>query len=145
MQKSRSDPAVVNPKTGKAERVFVNLEAVYPNEDDPSEEFSFEELRAMSRGWAARDWKRRPASPLRMISINIQPSPVKGEVDTRKEIEELSHDVDRKLILDNENSSDLGASAGKQAEAKDTKVTKPKRIKIREVKQEVQTGKYLSA
>ena len=34
----------------------MNLEAVYPNENDRSEEMSFEELRAMSRGWMNRDW-----------------------------------------------------------------------------------------
>ena len=43
----------------------MNLEAAYPNENDHSEEMSFEELRAMSRGWMNRDWaaerKKRPA------------------------------------------------------------------------------------
>ena len=34
----------------------MNLEAVYPNENDHSEELSFEELRAMSRDWMNRDW-----------------------------------------------------------------------------------------
>ncbi|KAH0556847.1 hypothetical protein GP486_005365 [Trichoglossum hirsutum] len=41
----------INPRTGKAERVFVNLEACYPNPEDPSTELSFEELRAIRRGW----------------------------------------------------------------------------------------------
>lgn len=48
-----------NPKTGRSECVFVNLEAVYPNADDPmSVEFCFEELRARHRGWMDRDWGR---------------------------------------------------------------------------------------
>ncbi|KAL8860424.1 MAG: hypothetical protein Q9178_003083 [Gyalolechia marmorata] len=47
---------IINPKTGKIERVFVNLEAVYPNPNDPNAEFSFEELRARSRGWADKVW-----------------------------------------------------------------------------------------
>ena len=47
---------VTNARTGKIERVFVSLEAVYPNENNHSEEMSFEELRAMSRGWMNRDW-----------------------------------------------------------------------------------------
>lgn len=37
--------------------MFVNLEAVYPNSDDPyAEEYSFEELRARHRGWLDYDW-----------------------------------------------------------------------------------------
>lgn len=34
----------------------MNLEAVYPNDKDHSEELSFEELRARARGWMSRDW-----------------------------------------------------------------------------------------
>ena len=44
---------MTNPRTGKVERVFVNLEAVYPNDHD---EMSFDELRAKARGWFDRDW-----------------------------------------------------------------------------------------
>ncbi|KAI9792008.1 MAG: hypothetical protein M1833_001292 [Piccolia ochrophora] len=47
-----------NPRTGKVERVFVNLEAVYPNVDDPREEMSFEELRAARRGWLQKNWSK---------------------------------------------------------------------------------------
>ncbi|KAL9035806.1 MAG: hypothetical protein Q9214_006423, partial [Letrouitia sp. 1 TL-2023] len=47
---------VRNPKTGKIERVYVNLEAVYPNPHDATEEMSFEELRAKARGWTDRRW-----------------------------------------------------------------------------------------
>ncbi|KAF3032127.1 hypothetical protein E8E12_002016 [Didymella heteroderae] len=47
----------VNPKTGRVEVVFVDLEQVYPNHSDPmSVEFSFEELRARHRGWLDQDW-----------------------------------------------------------------------------------------
>jgi checkpoint serine/threonine-protein kinase len=34
----------------------VNLEAVYPDPNDPSVEYCFEELRARHRGWLDRDW-----------------------------------------------------------------------------------------
>ncbi|KAL8740060.1 MAG: hypothetical protein Q9184_008535, partial [Pyrenodesmia sp. 2 TL-2023] len=48
VQKGQSNLAeqqqTTNPKTGKVERVFVNLEAVYPNPENPAEEYSFEEL-----------------------------------------------------------------------------------------------------
>lgn len=52
-----NDQRVVNPRTGKIERVFVDLEAVYPEPNNPAAEFCFEELRAGMRGWLQRDWK----------------------------------------------------------------------------------------
>jgi checkpoint serine/threonine-protein kinase len=54
----REQLQAVNPKTGRVEVVFVDLEQVYPNRRDPmSIEFSFEELRARHRGWLDRDWE----------------------------------------------------------------------------------------
>jgi checkpoint serine/threonine-protein kinase len=53
----REHQQAVNPKTGRLEVVFVDLEKVYPNHEDPmSEEYSFEELRAKHRGWMNHDW-----------------------------------------------------------------------------------------
>ncbi|KAE8868888.1 hypothetical protein PTNB73_03941 [Pyrenophora teres f. teres] len=53
----REHQQAVNPRTGRIERVFVDLESVYPNHEDPmSEEYSFEELRAKHRGWMDYDW-----------------------------------------------------------------------------------------
>jgi checkpoint serine/threonine-protein kinase len=48
---------VKNPKTGRLECVFVNLEAVYPQSIESSE-YSFEELRARHRGWMNKQWSR---------------------------------------------------------------------------------------
>jgi checkpoint serine/threonine-protein kinase len=48
---------VRNPKTGRLECVFVNLEAVYPRSGGSSE-YSFEELRARHRGWMDKEWPR---------------------------------------------------------------------------------------
>lgn len=45
---------VKNPKNGRLECVFVNLEAVYPR--GSSSEYSFEELRAKHRGWSDKQW-----------------------------------------------------------------------------------------
>ena len=47
----------VNPKNGRTEYVFVNLEALYPNTGSPGTEFSFEELMAGHRGWLNKIWK----------------------------------------------------------------------------------------
>ncbi|KAF2452277.1 hypothetical protein BDY21DRAFT_375675 [Lineolata rhizophorae] len=53
----REHQKTVNPKTGRVEEVFADLEAVYPDAADPSAvEFCFEELRAKHRGWLECDW-----------------------------------------------------------------------------------------
>jgi checkpoint serine/threonine-protein kinase len=53
----REHQQALNPKTGRLEVVFVDLQKVYPNRDEPmSEEYSFEELRAKHRGWLDHDW-----------------------------------------------------------------------------------------
>lgn len=59
----------VNPRTGRRERVFVDLEAVYPDYRNPANEMSFEELRAIQRGWMGKDWRTQKA-PLQQISGN---------------------------------------------------------------------------
>lgn len=46
----------MNQRTGRMERVAVNLEAVYPDPTNPAVELCFEELRAAKRGWLQRDW-----------------------------------------------------------------------------------------
>jgi checkpoint serine/threonine-protein kinase len=114
---------------------------VYPNANDPTEEFSFEELRAINRGWAARDWRKEPASPLRMISINIQPSPPQSAEAQEGQAEKLGLEVKYNPILDDENSSRIRPLAEQQLEVKETKPAKAKRLKVREIKQETQTGK----
>lgn len=48
---------IVNPHSGRRERVFVNLEAVYPTPEEPGTELSFEELWAASRGWLDVSWE----------------------------------------------------------------------------------------
>jgi checkpoint serine/threonine-protein kinase len=48
---------IVNPVSGRRERVFVNLEAVYPTPEEPGTELSFEELWAASQGWLDCCWE----------------------------------------------------------------------------------------
>ena len=114
---------------------------MYPNANDRAEEFSFEELRAINRGWAARDWRKRPASPLRMISINIQPSPPQSAEAQDGQAGALGLEVKHNSILDDENSSQIRPLTEQQQEVKETKPAKAKRLKVREIKQEAQTGK----
>nr|OQO31780.1 hypothetical protein B0A51_00682 [Rachicladosporium sp. CCFEE 5018] len=59
--KSAHDQQCVrNPKNGRLECVFVNLEAVYPGTKSRPEEYCFEELRARRRGWTGKQWEREP-------------------------------------------------------------------------------------
>lgn len=50
-----------NPRNGRLECVFVNLEAVYPRSGS---EYSFEELRARHRGWKDYEWPRERREPV---------------------------------------------------------------------------------
>jgi checkpoint serine/threonine-protein kinase len=132
---------VVNSKTGRAECVFVNLEAVYPNAGEPSEEISFDELRAVHRGWADRDWRKENMRSLQNISGNVQRSPPSL---TNAAIDKLSRDLEKKAsVVDNESSQLSSPTGGSQSPDQEVKPAKQKRMKIREVKQETQTSKQL--
>ncbi|OQN99141.1 hypothetical protein B0A48_14990 [Cryoendolithus antarcticus] len=72
--KSAHDQQCVrNPKNGRLECVFVELEAVYPGTKSRPEEYCFEELRARRRGWLGKQWEREPrkrrVEPSNNISI----------------------------------------------------------------------------
>ena len=74
---------VRNPKTGRLECVFVNLEAVYPQSARGSE-YSFEELRARHRGWTNKQCPREERAP-------------KPELPTTQSFDmELDHEVEEK-------------------------------------------------
>lgn len=131
-------PVVANSKTGKPERVFVNLEAVYPNSADPSEEMSFDELRAIQRGWADRDWRKESMRTLHAISGNAQRSPPNL---TDAVIDKLSKDLEKRAVIDeNEISQQSTPADDSQNQSQELKPLKQKRMKIREVKQETQTS-----
>jgi checkpoint serine/threonine-protein kinase len=131
----------MNSKTGRAECVFVNLEAVYPNPAEPSEEMSFDELRAVHRGWADKNWRKESRRSLQKISENVQRSPPSL---TDAAIDKLAKDLEMKAsIVDTESSQLSSPTAGSQSPGQEVKPTKQKRMKIREVKQETQTSELL--
>lgn len=131
----------MNSKTGKPERVFVNLEAVYPNSADPSEEMSFDELRSIHRGWADRDWRRESVQMLQAVSRNAQRSPPSL---SDAAIDKLSRDLESKALIDeNESSQPATPADDSLSQDQEVKPAKQKRMKIREVKQETQTGEPL--
>jgi checkpoint serine/threonine-protein kinase len=132
--------------------VFVNLEAVYP--PDSRLEFSFEELRAMSRGWAQKDWKsRKETSPLKLATGNST-ARSRSKVTRSQEpddIENLTHSFQNKADLNKEpdssfNVCDVSTQSMVGMPEADSRVSsqplkKERRLKIREVKQETQTVK----
>lgn len=120
---------ITNPRTGKVERVFVNLEAVYPNPNDPNEEMSFEELRAKARGWLHRDWAAE-ISPKKEHELQRQVEP--QESVEHKPVTDEEHSPEHKVSdirIENVTEEELGV-----------KNERPKKMKIREVKAEVQTS-----
>lgn len=133
----------MNSKTGRPERVFVNLEAVYPNAADPSEEMSFDELRAAHRGWADKNWREESMRALGAISGNAQRPPPSL---TDAAIEKLSRDLGNKMSLGEDESSQQSTPAGaSRGPGQEGKPTKQKRLKVREIKQETQTSQFPSA
>ena len=120
----------VNPRTGRRERVFVNLEAVYPDIRNPGHEVSFEELRAMKRGYMGKNWHAQK-EPLKQISGNASTEPPLMDKGSENDLpDQLNH----KLAL---NDAD-------QHDARESKSGKPRKSKVREVKGETQTGNPFS-
>ncbi|OKL61111.1 hypothetical protein UA08_03464 [Talaromyces atroroseus] len=127
-QPSRSDTPehhvreAINPRTGRKERVFVDLQAVYPDYKNPNFEVCFEELRAASRGWLDKDWAN-PKKPLKEIPTNSA-----GRVSSSEGIENLDRslvqDVKQKLFLEEGSPHD---------ERRERRLSKVKKIKVREI------------
>jgi checkpoint serine/threonine-protein kinase len=82
----------VNPKTGRLEVVFVDLESVYPNYDDPmAQEFSFEELRARHRGWLDHDWAAIRSKEQEQAKQAAEASAAASQPQPQPEPEPLAH------------------------------------------------------
>jgi checkpoint serine/threonine-protein kinase len=82
----------VNPKTGRLEVVFVDLESVYPNYDDPmAQEFSFEELRARHRGWLDHDWAAIRSKEQEQAKQAAEASAAASQPQPEPESEPLAH------------------------------------------------------
>lgn len=134
---------MTNSKTGKVECVYVDLRAVYPNDDDPNEEMSFEEIRAQSRGWLNMDWtaekKKSPSHDL-IASENSQ------QTSSPLYVENVQHDIHPLMDHANDRSERVASASNNSTEstARETKVGRPKKMKIMEVKGETQTSMAFS-
>jgi checkpoint serine/threonine-protein kinase len=134
---------VINPKTGKIERVFVNLEAIYPNPNDPFEEMSFEELRALSRGWLRKDWaaesKQRSSNQPRVATIE-QSSPLNTADEPAND--SLADGNEQNLEIQ-DNLKGLGGIPAVEDGSRAGRSGRPRKTKTMEVKVETQTSKDL--
>ncbi len=132
----------VNPKTGKAERVFVDLEAVYPNPRDPTEEMSFEELRAMRRGWLGKDWSKPKTPPMRMVEPTIETQRVVEESEPDLLLDEvLAGNMKQGLVLKEEAilRDENGNIKDGSREGRSSKI---KKLRVKEIRGETQTSEY---
>lgn len=135
---------------GRVETVFVNLKLVYPNPSDPTEEYSFEELRAASRGWLNRSWspsrttrsletkQRRPELPARESTTRLVPLADAHALDD----ENLAEHLVQSMSLQDKNIP--------QSDQRDLERQRAKRLRreeranrTRKIKAETQTGLYV--
>lgn len=109
----------------------MNLEAVYPDYKNPSCEISFEELRAISRGWMQKDWSSQKKA-LKEISGNAtsrNPSLQDYKQGTDKALE---GEMNQRLAI-REKSSHQTETVELQDEPRDGKSGKPRKMKMREI------------
>ena len=134
---------MTNPRTGKVECVYVDLRAVYPNDDDPNEEMSFEEIRAQSRGWLNMDWT---AEKKKGPSRDLVESESSQQTSSPLYVVNVQHDIDTLTEQANDGSERVASTSNNNTEytARETKVGRPKKMKIMEVKGETQTGMTFS-
>lgn len=137
---------MTNPKTGRVERVFVNLEAVYPTINDLVEEMSFEELRAKSRGWLGRDWAAENRKEidngrqrLSTESHGLHETTSKGHsIETESESQSQQ---DSRTGTDTQESRGSGLENTLNVETgREGRTGRPRKTKLREVKGETQTS-----
>lgn len=83
---------IVNPQNGKRERIYVNLEAIYPTPEEPGTELSFEELWAASRGWLDFCWDdgslvdyQDPVADENVPSIDVISRAIEGKLVIHKD------------------------------------------------------------
>lgn len=136
----------MNPRTGRKECVFVDLESIYPTGDDKSGvEFCFEELRARRRGWLDIDWsKQRKTSPAEQRpgssdSRQSDNSPSRRKTQSSP-VAQLEQGLQKLVPLNDENAP-TGAPPQKTVKKskKADRDNRTRRIRIMEVRAETQT------
>lgn len=117
----------------------MNLEAVYPNDNDQNEEMSFEELRAKSRGWLNRDWaaesKKRVAEVSQAREAEDQLSLAASTEEAVEVLQPARPMPDTQSSSNTQLETTIAVDIGREGKA-----GRPKKTKVREVKGETQTS-----
>lgn len=137
---TNSRPVTINPKTGKTESVLANMEAIYPEWPQMNSEMSFEELRAAHRGWLHKDWAREKPERVFTKSDTPEDSTLMDEDEPPNTVDAvLADEVAERLLLEEEHESQIEDSFAREG-SREQRSTRPKKMKIMEVKGEPQTG-----
>lgn len=138
-----------NPRTGKVERVFVDLQAIYPT--DSSDEMSFEELRAAARGWLTREWSndnQRYPSKDEALTSSVHTEASCNFVRENNFNDRQSHSLSSPEILEKSDNIisesttglDLGHTVALDL-GRENKGSRTKRTIVKEIRGETQTSK----
>ena len=116
----------VNPVSGKKERVFVDLRAIYPTPDEPGTELSFEEIWAANRGWLDCEWEPETPKMRRRHRVSQQ----QHDENALPDVDLLADNVSKKLLVHHDvlRLDENGAPIYPHKET-----TKPKKKKVAEV------------
>lgn len=106
------------------------MDAVY---GEDGAEFSFEELRALHRGWTGMSWRRNRVQVFK-DNANAKTETQSYKSKEPEDLENLTVALEQKLDI-------IEASPQSQEGCKEKKPHKLKKLKVREVKQETQTIK----
>lgn len=133
-------PVTINPKTGKAESVLANMEAIYPDWPQMDKEMSFEELRAANRGWLSKDWSAEKKEVLLEQDLGAFETIDMDYVEPPDPVEEsLAIAVEERLIVGEEYELHLEERVGKEG-VRESRNGRPKKMKVMEVRGEPQTS-----
>jgi checkpoint serine/threonine-protein kinase len=151
----REQQQALNPKTGRLEVVFVDLEKVYPNHDNPmSEEYSFEELRAKHRGWSDYDWaaiRRREQEEARKVAeaaaiakqskpkaVPFAPKQIDDQLSKPKTVP-IKGSIDDGIAANDENTppsqEDMEKAKAARRARREEKANRTRKIKVMDVKE----------
>lgn len=117
----------------------MNLEVVYPNDNDQNEEMSFEEARAKSRGWLNRDWaaesKHRIAEVSQAREAESQSSTAAAVEEAVALLQPAQPEINTQSNSDLQLETTIAVDIGREG-----KPGRPKKTKMREVNRETQTS-----
>ena len=134
----------MNSRTGRTERVYVDLEAVYPDPNGTREEYCFEELIARKRGWLNIKWEPESQSETSNLLENAeQHHRTDEETENQQTPTAVSEEVpvvgDRPPVPINVSEAQVNS----QETTQELKPGRARKMKVREIKAEAQTSKII--